>query len=211
MNTLKKISAHSPYFFSLLFFFICASSFLFISGNANCFLILNQYHQPILEKVFIGVSYLGDGVFVILVSLLFFIFKKRKEALLIFATYALSGILAQIIKNLIPMPRPLLFFKPEQYNHFIEGVSYANMASFPSGHTTSAFALATTLIFIIKSKKWDILLLILAIGVGFSRIYLGQHFLLDVITGAFLGFISTILILWMYLDTNIFKKKSMID
>ena len=43
---------------------------------------------------------------------------------------------------------------------------------------------------IMKNKKWQLPVLLLAILVGFSRIYLGQHFLLDVVVGAFVGTIS---------------------
>lgn len=206
MNTLKKLHSHAFFFFLLLIFFVSAITFLLISGKSNSFLLLNSYHQPWLENLFIGISFMGDGVFAVILALILFLFKKRYEAVMIFITYSISGILAQIIKNCIRMPRPMLYFKPGEYAHFIDGVSYANMSSFPSGHTTTAFALATTLVFLKTQHKWDFLLLILAIAVGFSRIYLAQHFLTDVITGALLGTISTIFIMWIHLDTGYTKR-----
>jgi membrane-associated phospholipid phosphatase len=63
----------------------------------------------------------------------------------------------------------------------------AHADSFPSGHTTSAFALATTIAIISKDKKIGLFCFILAALTGYSRIYLGQHFLEDVGFGSLLG------------------------
>jgi len=59
--------------------------------------------------------------------------------------------------------------------------------SFPSGHTTSAFALATVLVLIFRKQKIAIPCLIGATLVAYSRIYLAQHFLQDTIAGALIG------------------------
>ena len=59
--------------------------------------------------------------------------------------------------------------------------------SFPSGHATIAFAMATVLSK--KEPKWRFALFLLAIAIAFSRIYLGKHYPLDVLAGAFLGII----------------------
>jgi membrane-associated phospholipid phosphatase len=86
-----------------------------------------------------------------------------------------------------------VFFKPEEYQHFIDGVSIANYESFPSGHTTSAFALAFILAHSTNKISIQIILLIFAITTGYSRMYLGQHFLTDVLFGSLLGtFISAL-------------------
>ncbi|MBS1563115.1 MAG: phosphatase PAP2 family protein, partial [Bacteroidetes bacterium] len=66
--------------------------------------------------------------------------------------------------------------------------------SFPSGHTTSAFALATILALHATKKGWGVFFLLLAVGVAYSRIYLGQHFLPDVTMGAILGTVSGLLV-----------------
>ncbi|MEP6713449.1 MAG: phosphatase PAP2 family protein, partial [Ferruginibacter sp.] len=111
-----------------------------------------------------------------------------------------SGIAVQIIKNLINSPRPKLFFEHGQYLFFIDNLSLSGYASFPSGHTATAFAIATVSMLILKNKKWNLSFLIAAILVGYSRIYLAQHFLLDVLTGALIGTIAAFPA--MYLASN---------
>ena len=114
--------------------------------------------------------------------------------------FLLSGFTVQVIKNLINSPRPKLFFEHGQYLFFIDNVSLSGYASFPSGHTTTAFAFATVLILMLKNKKWQLPFLTAALLVGYSRIYLAQHFLIDVLAGAFIGTITAFPA--MYLATN---------
>jgi membrane-associated phospholipid phosphatase len=121
-----------------------------------------------------------------------FYFKNKPLAIALLLSFLLSGLVAQIIKNLVTSPRPRLFFKPGQYSHFIDGVSLANNSSFPSGHTATAFALSAVLAIMIKNKNWHLFFLFVAATVGYSRIYLAQHFLLDVLIAAVIGTLSGI-------------------
>src|SRR5262249_49954455 len=66
--------------------------------------------------------------------------------------------------------------------------------SFPSGHTTSIFALATILALHVNKKRYACLFFIVAITVGYSRVYNGCHFPADVIAGAILGTISAVIV-----------------
>jgi membrane-associated phospholipid phosphatase len=75
--------------------------------------------------------------------------------------------------------------------HFVEGVDIQTLYSFPSGHTAIAFALAITLSLCLKNKGWFAFLLTLALLVGYSRIYLLQHHLMDVVAGAIVGAASS--------------------
>ena len=94
--------------------------------------------------------------------------------LFIFASVALSGIAANIIKVIVGRGRPKLLdqtgftgFDPFTFN--------ANFHSFPSGHTNTAFALALAVSFLIP--KWRGGLLAVAGAVGFSRVAVNAHFL----------------------------------
>ena len=65
--------------------------------------------------------------------------------------------------------------------------------SFPSGHTAVSFAAATAIYAI--DKKWGIAAYVFAVVMGFSRLYLGVHFPLDVLGGAVVGTVAAKLVL----------------
>ena len=79
--------------------------------------------------------------------------------------------------------------------------------SFPSGHTTSTCAVLFALIFKYKNKLLTIVLAICCFLVGFSRIYVGVHYPLDILAGAIVG-ISSAYLVYRYWEEIImlFKK-----
>jgi undecaprenyl-diphosphatase len=81
-------------------------------------------------------------------------------------------------------------------------------SSFPSGHTASAFAMATIFALYLKRNYLSISLLLTAFLIGYSRIYLGHHFLVDVLVGAIIGIAcGTVAILWFEpVMAKIYKK-----
>ena len=99
--------------------------------------------------------------------------------------------MVQLMKHIHDSARPQsVYGMYDQY--FIKGLDFAHNNSFPSGHTATAFAMATVLVLMLADKKWQLPVLLAATLVGFSRIYLGQHFLLDVLVGAPIGVICGI-------------------
>ena len=191
---MPKLKAAFFYFFGLLVVMIVATIFLFIEGHANSFLLLNTYHNKFADYIFFYITYIGDGWFAVFVTVLLSIFPKtRKLAIIVFASYAVSGLLAQLVKHLAETPRPSTYFTLVQYHKFVEGIDLAGSNSFPSGHTTTAFSLASVLACYTRNKKVQFLYLILAVAAGYSRIYLGQHFLTDVVVGAFFGTMTSII------------------
>lgn len=107
-----------------------------------------------------------------------------ERALYFFAAIALSGIAAQIVKHLVGRARPVLFDADGAF-HF-ELFSIRNtLASFPSGHTTSAFAAAVAIGYM--RPAWRPWLLGAAVAIGLSRVLVGAHYPSDVVGGAALG------------------------
>jgi membrane-associated phospholipid phosphatase len=190
------------YFTYLVAVLLLSAGFLLINGKAAAFISLNSYHPFLLNVFFINYTFVGDGIFALcLITTMLFYFKRKQQGLALLYSFLISGIAVQIIKNLVNAPRPKLFFESGQYLHFIDGVSLANNSSFPSGHTATAFAIATVMAVMMKDKSWQLLILIATVLVGYSRIYLAQHFLLDVLIGAIIGSISGLLS--VYLARNI--------
>lgn len=192
--TFRILYKTNQYFFIGFFLFVIASALiLFFYSKADGFYLLNPYHATWLDYFFITYTYVGDGYFCFGVGLLLFAFNKRYVGLMAMVSYAISGILSQVLKNLVIEARPALYLAHSGYAHFIDDITLHNNSSFPSGHTISAFALAAILSFNVKNKKFSILFLMLAALVGYSRIYLGQHFLDDVLLGALIGVLTSVL------------------
>jgi membrane-associated phospholipid phosphatase len=201
MSKLKSLLVDNRTFFAaFLFFFLVGLIFLLTKGKAATFLYLNPYHRTDLDKFFICLTWLGDGLFSITVFLILLFMRRYSQACQLMVAFLVSALLAQILKNLFSMPRPKEFFAPGQYAYFIDGVTHTGFSSFPSGHSTSIFALATLLALFEKNKKWNIGYLLGAVAVGYSRIYLGQHFLGDVLVGSFIGVSLAILVHWLFIE-----------
>lgn len=201
MNKLRSLLvANRNFFAGFLFFFLIGLIFLLTEGKAASFLYLNPYHQTTLDTFFIYLTFLGDGLFSITIFLILLFLRRYSQAAQLMAAFLVSALVAQVLKNLFSMPRPKEFFAPGQYAYFINGVTHAGFSSFPSGHTTSIFALATLLALFEKNKKWNIGYLLGAVAVGYSRIYLGQHFLGDVLVGSFLGVSLAVFVHWLFTE-----------
>ncbi len=102
----------------------------------------------------------------------------------IFATVAVSGLAVNLLKGLFGRARPRLLFVDGTYG--MQGFVFdGDFASFPSGHTTTAFALAGCLALLFP--RWGWLALPLAALVGVARVVMGSHYPADVVMGAGVG------------------------
>lgn len=177
------------YFLPLIFLLLASLPFCFLCAKARSFQWLNSFHCSGLNNFFILFTNVGDGLVSIAAVMLFLLFKKWKQACTLLFAFVGSGLAAQLLKNFFNRPRPLPYFEKAMlyYPHFIDGVTLHGNTSFPSGHTTTAFAMATVFV-LLSAKNWVSLLALLAATlVAYSRIYLGQHFLEDVLAGACIG------------------------
>jgi len=161
-------------------------------------LLINQNHSPILDVFFKYITHLGDGslLAILLVVLLFY---NYSSAILTTFTIVLQSIFVSIFKRWIfkGLERPLAFFGDEISLNFVEGVNVHSSNTFPSGHTATGFALFALVFIVINNRGVIIstLLFFLAFCVGFSRVYLLQHFVIDVYFGAIFGLISVVIAL----------------
>jgi membrane-associated phospholipid phosphatase len=202
MKTLTDIVIKNSHFYiTNLLLLVCCSLFLLTSTRADGFIILNSFHTLSLKIFFENVTLLGDGLPLIIISFVILLFfkKHRKLALILLIAYITSGVFSQILKALISSPRPSVYFELLHYKYYLD--TFANcrigFRSFPSGHTASAFAVATVLSnYFTKRHIWFVTLLYATL-VGYSRIYLAHHFLIDVFAGAFTGIIfGTLASIW---------------
>jgi undecaprenyl-diphosphatase len=106
--------------------------------------------------------------------------------------------LANLFKNGFERLRP---FREPALEGLISKVGKSGGTyGFYSGHASSAFALATFLWFILKrkNKTLGIVMIIWAVLVAYSRVYLGVHYLGDVLIGAFMGTLLGLFFAWVY-------------
>lgn len=138
-----------------------------------------------LTRFFVLMSRLGDGWFYFLIAFLQMFFLPVKLYWLIFgiAAFSIELILYKLIKPLSKRRRP--FHRYPSIKNLIEP---PDLYSFPSGHT----AAATVAVFVFSMNAPALLpvLILFAILVGLSRVYLGVHYLTDVIVGALLALLS---------------------
>lgn len=157
-------------------------------GNEMAFLVLNHSSAPLADALLPHLTHLGDAL--ILGGILGLWFGRRHPRALmdILLVLVLSGVLAQLGKNFLfsEWRRPPGIFPPEQYRYLEQAL--AKYRTFPSGHTTTAAAgFGYLAIQLRKFPLAGVVLALLALMVGYSRIYVGIHFPRDVLAGLLLG------------------------
>ncbi len=115
----------------------------------------------------------------------------KRESIEVLSSFIIASSASQFLKRIVNRPRPYA-----TYTHIFPD-KIQNDYSFPSGHTSIAFSCATSITLI--SKKWYIAVpaYVWASGVGYSRIYLGQHYPSDVMMGAIVGTASGFASHWL--------------
>ena len=192
-------------------------------------LLLCNHHTPARDIFYRYYTHIAEWFpYVLCVGIL--LFGRLGDGLFASACQAFSALTTQIIKHILVAPRPLTWFAehmPDVQLPLAEGVKMNYWLSFPSGHTTSFFALTFALCILLtidsgeseKSRYSSALIQFLlffaaALG-GYSRIYLSQHFAADVFGGMLVGCLITIVcyaIFSRYEDKNwynyrVFAKK----
>lgn len=189
-----------PFFFTWGFLVIAMGALILLYPKPGSFMLLNSFHSKGLDYLFLLLTPLGDGRFVIILVLVLFFLRQRAMSLLILGSFLISGLVAQLIKAVVAVPRPAMYFQLNAiaYDDFLPGVTLHNFHSFPSGHTATAFAVAASVAFLIKNKNAGFLTAIFAFLIAYSRVYLGQHFPEDIEAGMFLGTLGAVFCLKVF-------------
>lgn len=199
MNILKKFAKHKNllwFVFSLVFFvgFLALFEDVILEKSVTTFdtYILNwiyTFRTPYLNEIMKVVTSLGNveyvAIFILVLSSILLFIKKRKYILYILASSIISEGFVFLMKILTQRPRPEIH----------DALIVENSFSFPSGHAMVAIAVYGLVFFFlleISKEAWKKILvgiagLLLVLGIGFSRIYLGVHWPTDVLASYLLG------------------------
>lgn len=209
-----NFSAGNVFFALYAVFFVGIAIVLILFSKAELHLYLNKLHNPFLDSFFFYVTQLGHGLFVMFVVVILLFFRYR-YALGVFITFALSGIIAQLIKHIANVPRPVKYFEHIADLHLVEGVKMLTSHSFPSGHAASAFALCLSLAIMLKNRVWQVLMFLLAMTIAYSRVYLSQHFMVDIWVGSAIGILVGAFywyldqkLQWQWLDDSLLRRNT---
>ena len=174
---------------------------LLLIPKAQLHLQLCQPHTAYLDTIIPLVTNLVDWLPYLCVVLL--LFYRAGWATFLASNLLLSTLIVQPIKHLVNAPRPLTWFAenmPDVTLPLVEGVKMNLWLSFPSGHTTTFFVLFFSLSIIlctenIKGKNILSFVCFLCASFGaYTRIYLSQHFALDIFAGILIAIFSTLLL-----------------
>ncbi|HVZ24721.1 MAG TPA: phosphatase PAP2 family protein [Sediminibacterium sp.] len=161
-------------------------------GRVPVFLALNGNLGHAADICFTYITQLGNGLVWIPVVLL--AFRLRPACLpLVLSLVVFSTLFTQVPKNLLfsHVMRPSAVITDPGLLHTVPGVELHQSFSFPSGHTATAFSIVFLVTACFPKRKWlAALMLVYGLAVGYSRVYLAQHFPIDVGGGIIAAIIS---------------------
>lgn len=150
---------------------------------------MNGLHSPVLDAFFARFTHLADGLIPTALSFLLLLVRSWRAFLMMGLSCGLSAIAVQTLKRgpFSHLDRPSMFRDQLRGMPWVEGIDQHAHFSFPSGHATAAFSMCLALAVILGRARYALPLVALAALLGYSRIYLSQHFLQDVVVGSLLG------------------------
>jgi membrane-associated phospholipid phosphatase len=202
---IKNFNAIKFYFLVYLLFVILASISMFYINKGDEVILLNKLQTPFFDVFFKVFNILGEW-FLIMIIGVYLLLKHRFQLYFFLIGFIGQMLTVRLLKKYFNFPRPLSYFKNYDFQ-MPENIPLLYHQSFPSGHTTTAFFILTTIALFLNPKKRYMLILILsAILVGVARIYLLAHFKEDVLVGSLIG------VFWatfsMYLFLHFLNKKN---
>ena len=162
-----------------------AAAIYFGEFQSSSFLFINRFTQLLPDILWAWLTFLGNGWGVFAIAFPLLLLAPRMLSAGIFAG-AIAALVSPLLKVAFNLPRPAGILAEGSFYRIGEAILHK---AFPSGHTLTAFAIASAFYFSAdKSKRTPLMLLfLLAAFVGLSRNAVGAHWLTDVLGGAGFG------------------------
>jgi membrane-associated phospholipid phosphatase len=171
------------------------NAYKYVEIQKDSFFFINHYlaQYPGIQY---NLTQLGDAsVFLSFLSIFIVYAPKIWESLI--SASLVSLLFSNVLKNIFSVPRPAVVF--DNHSFVIIGKTAVGFSSLPSGHSITAFTTLTILLFAFMPKKlknkvlWIFSILTAGLIIAFTRVGVGAHYPLDVITGSIIGYISGLL------------------
>lgn len=186
-------------------FFVCLI-YLSVFTKTQGFVIINHAHTAFFDMFFKALTFLGDGISALLIVMFLVTINRKRLAGSLLISFLVSGLLSCIFKTMFHSPRPHSYFGTESLVRSVPGVVVHGSNSFPSGHTITAFAMFALLALAAKHKWQTYLFLFTAWLIGYSRVYLGQHFPADICAGSFVGTFTAVVCYNLHNNTIMWRR-----
>ena len=192
-----------PYIFTLLICMVLLLSF----SKPELHILSNKANSLFFDYFFKYITNLGDGVMIAILAVAL-LFVKYRYSVIFLSGSLITAAIINIFKEILldDILRPLRYFEIyETYKlHIIEGLNIHLIDGFPSGHTGTAFNVFLMLA-LISPRKWlKLFWFFVATVVGYSRVYISQHFLIDITFGSIIG-TATILLMFIWISKSEIK------
>lgn len=187
-----KIILENRWFFGLAGAFFLVAGFLLLQiETGDDIFFFSERRSAFGDAFFRWFTTMGEA-WVYFLALFYFLFQRYRYAIVIPMIGLTVTCISFAFKSFFGQDRPMAFLSKQGLFELVQTVQgvelHSGATSFPSGHTTSAFALSTFVALCLPYKRAVAALLFAAAFLtGISRIYLVQHFLKDVYAGAILG------------------------
>lgn len=161
---------------------------------------LQSFSSDILNFIMLIITSLGSFYIPTFVICIIYWCYNKDVGFKLAIIMSCSGVLNNIVKNLVQSPRPIGVDGIKSVGEFS-----ATGYSFPSGHTQNITVFGTSLSIFTRSKMIFFISIIAIILVGLSRMYLGLHWPIDVLGGIILAIIVSIILNEVLIKLDIFK------
>ncbi len=212
---INTIVRNKWFFVPYLLVLVLSSIILVVFSKAGIHIYCNRYYSGFADLFFKYITNLGDGMFLplFIVITLFYSFRYSILQLIVFL---ISGLLVQVFKRVtfLDSYRPAKYLENIYNLHLVNGIHQYSFHSFPSGHAATAFGIFLCFTFISDKNRTKLLMFLCALIIAYSRVYLSQHFLVDIVAGSLIGvvvalfsyvWINTLQYSWMDKKIRIFK------
>ena len=192
-----------------MMYFLATLSLFWLVGGVYClaigyhqsFLTLNAIRLPLADVIMPHFTHLGDGLLLSCTLGLFLMPNKKAVLVNLVGTLILTSLIISLTKSYLFSDwfRPLKVFEHTEDFYYIS-LDRLTRRSFPSGHSAAAAVILSFAAFVWeKARRWiGVLFGLTIIAISYSRLYIGVHFLGDILVGSLVGVACSVLSIWMF-------------